>query len=215
MFTAQHRVRDEKTRRASTTRRAALLLVSAAALSLAGLTLPSAVSPLGAEPAHASAQDGFTTGGSDRFKDQIQWVAWPTDNADNIVLGYGRKQTGVDYQHDSEPILNGAYYAKSGATTMRRDLGDGGALVTTCTLSNPDHSMNDGGKNRDTSLLQAYLPGGWAGDGLDDLYNVGGTGRWTTNDANPAFPTQYANDNQLSIGLRNDADHANVSFDYS
>lgn len=62
---------------------------------------------------------------------------------------------------------------------------DGQILTTTCTLSAL------------SGLINAYKPGTWSGDGLDDLYNIGGTGA----------------SNQLIAGLTNRNDGALVSFD--
>ncbi|MBW8811698.1 MAG: hypothetical protein JF591_23395, partial [Lysobacter sp.] len=50
----------------------------------------------------------------------------------------------------------------------------GQELRVTCALSNIS-----GGT---APSLRIYRPGGWSGDGLDDLYNVGGTGGANTMD---------------------------------
>ncbi len=47
--------------------------------------------------------------------------------------------------------------------------------------------------------LRVYRPGGWRGDGLDDLYNIGGTGAANT----------------MNIGLRNRVDATTVRFNFS
>ncbi len=63
----------------------------------------------------------------------------------------------------------------------------GRTVVTTCTIAGISGS------------LQAYRPGTWSGDGLDDLYNVGGTGT----------------SNQIIAGLSNTTPAAEVSFNFS
>ncbi len=63
----------------------------------------------------------------------------------------------------------------------------GRTVVTTCTISSINGS------------LQAYRPGTWTGDGLDDLYNVGGTG----------------DKNGIVTGLSNTTPAALVSFNFS
>ncbi|WP_460783269.1 CshA/CshB family fibrillar adhesin-related protein [Microbacterium tumbae] len=63
----------------------------------------------------------------------------------------------------------------------------GQTLATTCTISNLQ------------GALQAYRSGDWSGDGLDDLYNIGGTGTA----------------NQLIAGLRNTTFGALVNFRFS
>jgi len=62
---------------------------------------------------------------------------------------------------------------------------DGQQLVTTCTVTSTSGDV------------VAYRPGNWTGDGLDDLYNIGGTGT----------------SNQLVIGLANAVDGSLVSAD--
>lgn len=59
----------------------------------------------------------------------------------------------------------------------------GQTLTVTCSLSNITGSAGSG------AHFDVYAPGGWKGDGLDDLYNIGGTG---TN-------------NSMAIGLRNNS----------
>ncbi|WP_363799793.1 CshA/CshB family fibrillar adhesin-related protein [Lysobacter firmicutimachus] len=68
----------------------------------------------------------------------------------------------------------------------------GQTLTVTCSLSN----IASAGADPD---LRIYRPGGFGLDGLDDLYNIGGTG--------PA--------NTMDIGLMNRNGGANVSFTYS
>lgn len=72
-----------------------------------------------------------------------------------------------------------------GATETNVRMINGQPLETTCTLSNVN------------GPITSYRPGQYAGDGLDDLYNVGGTDR----------------DNQLFIGITNKINDSTVSFD--
>ncbi|QWP77468.1 DUF11 domain-containing protein [Lysobacter sp. K5869] len=67
----------------------------------------------------------------------------------------------------------------------------GQELRVTCSLSNIS-----GGA---APSLRIYRPGDWTGDGLDDLYNIGGTGTANT----------------MDIGLRNNANGTTVNFDFS
>ncbi|MEL7978094.1 CshA/CshB family fibrillar adhesin-related protein [Isoptericola sp. F-RaC21] len=69
--------------------------------------------------------------------------------------------------------------------TTTRTIGDQ-ELVTTCTLSDLDGE------------IQTYRPGTWRGDGLDDLYNVGGPD----------------NANTLVNGIANTNNAATVAFDF-
>ena len=68
-------------------------------------------------------------------------------------------------------------------------------LDITCTLSNATSSG--------AATLGVYTPGSWQGDGLDDLYNIGGN-----------QPGQGANPNTLSVGLRTPSS-TTVEFDFS
>lgn len=67
----------------------------------------------------------------------------------------------------------------------------GQELRVTCSLSN----INGG----TAPSLRIYRPGNWQGDGLDDLYNIGGTGTANT----------------MDIGLRNRVDATTVNFDFT
>ncbi|MHA3723709.1 CshA/CshB family fibrillar adhesin-related protein [Leucobacter sp. HY1910] len=73
----------------------------------------------------------------------------------------------------------------NGMTRSSTRLIDGRSLVVECTVSSV------------SGAIQTYRPGGYAGDGLDDLYNIGGTG----------------NQNQLVAGLANVVQGATVGFD--
>ena len=68
-------------------------------------------------------------------------------------------------------------------------------LDITCTLNNANSTG--------AASLAVYTPGGWQGDGLDDLYNIGGN-----------QPGQGANPNTLSVGLATPGS-TTVEFDFS
>ncbi|MDU0348891.1 CshA/CshB family fibrillar adhesin-related protein [Actinomyces sp. MRS3W] len=176
------------------------VVVACATLAATGMVGAS----LSVAEAAGTVAEGFATGGEGRFKNDIQWIQWGTKN--QVLL-----TPGVDVPQEVKST---------------RDLGDAGTLVTTCTIGNLRQWTSEGGsfdsygydenKAYVRTGLKAYTPGDWAGDVLDDLYNVGGTGHWNTGNGAPgAFPEQYANDNQMVIGLRNTTDHARLSFDFS
>ncbi|SDN40373.1 Cna protein B-type domain-containing protein [Actinomyces ruminicola] len=155
------------------------------------------VSPTSASAA-GTAAEGFATGGEGRFKNDIQWIQWGTYAGEHLLNtenAWGRKEK-----------------------TQRRDLGNGLTLETTCTISRPRAHVNDVGVTRGT-VLESYIPGGWAGDSLDDLYNDGGSG-YFTDPGNPTFDINnpaadtYENPNTMVIGIKNRTNHANVSFDF-
>ena len=68
-------------------------------------------------------------------------------------------------------------------------------LDITCTLSNATSTG--------AATLAVYTSGSWQGDGLDDLYNIGGN-----------HPGQGTNPNTLSVGLRTPSS-TTVEFDFS
>lgn len=116
--------------------------------------------------APGSGSSGFATGGSGRFKGDIQWIEWDPQGSYQTVLGNGQ----VKNDEYGKDVANGPWHNFSTATTtMTRQLGGGARIETTCKLSNPVANKNDSGKNSASSLLKAYTPGGWAGDALDDL----------------------------------------------
>lgn len=78
------------------------------------------------------------TGGSGKYRDEIEWITWGTARGQSISNGAVR-DTNFKVGNDN--------------VTIR------------CTLSNLTGSS-----------LRTYIPGSWGGDGLDDLYNLGGTG---------------------------------------
>lgn len=136
----------------------------------------------------------FATGGSGRFKESIQWLQW----ADYSSFA------GVE--KPNVPILD---YNQDQAFRNFRDLGDAGRLVTTCTLSDLQHLGHspDVSEAQAKGPLVAAVPGTWAGDALDNLYNVGGAAGWSDGSAEwhepLVYPTDYVNHNQMVIGLAN------------
>lgn len=138
---------------------------------------------------------GGTRDGVGRFKHQIQWLQW----ADYETRFKGRSRPEV-------PIL---YAGQSRVFKNYRDFGEAGFLITNCELFNLTHKTH----KDDVSPAQAFgplvatIPGTWAGDSLDNLYNIGGTGRWQsggiTRSGSEVYPANYVNDNQMVIGLAN------------
>lgn len=171
-----------------------------------GLTAPAAQ----AAPTELPAV--FATGGVGQYKDVIQWLQW----GDYETQFKGNDRPDV-------PVLD-----RGQTRTFRnvRALGPGQSLHTVCTLSNLKH-LGHGSKRDDGSPLtsaQAYgplvatIPGTWAGDVLDNLYNVGGPSEprpkpWHVkrngqvvedwNAPTPRYPIDYVNKNQMVIGLAN------------
>ena len=138
----------------------------------------------------------FATGGSGRFKESIQWLQW----ADYDKDFKGKEKPNV-------PVLGVGEGPKD--FVNHRDLGDAGSLVTTCTLSNLTHDTPAPGtsKQQTEGPLVATIPGAWAGDALDNLYNVGGPGSWSDGSevwhTGLTYPKDYVNKNQMVIGLAN------------
>ena len=160
-----------------------------------GLTAPAALpSAAQAAPGDSSQPAIFATGGKGRYVDAIQWLQWADYS----------KFDGV--AKPNVPVLD---YGETRNFTNTRDLGDAGTLVTTCTLSNLQHLGHPGKmpKEQSTGPLVATIPGAWAGDALDNLYNVGGPGQWTDGSAawhaGLKYPQDYVNKNQMVIGLAN------------
>ena len=138
----------------------------------------------------------FATGGSGRFKESIQWLQWA--DYDKDFKGKDKPDVPVlDYKDGSKDFVN------------YRDLGDAGRLITTCTLSNLTHIGHGEGVPEEQAKgpLVATIPGAWAGDALDNLYNVGGPGSWKDGSAEwhagLKYPQDYVNKNQMVIGLAN------------
>ncbi|NDR53174.1 CshA/CshB family fibrillar adhesin-related protein [Actinomyces sp. 565] len=167
-------------------RRAAAVLACTALAAVGAV----AVSPAPADAAEADGKGLFATGGEGRFKNDIQWIQWGSNGETLLNSGDGL----------SRPVTN------------TRDLGVAGTLVTTCTISSLRANPNEQNRTHQ-SALKVYTPGTWAGDSLDDLYNIGGTGYWRSGSPGD-YPDQYANANTMAIGLINDTDHANLSFNF-
>ncbi|QWW20740.1 hypothetical protein I6B53_08840 [Schaalia sp. 19OD2882] len=157
------------------------------------LALPWIASPTHAEDAPVL-DAVFATGGSGRYVDTIQWLQW----ADYSEFA-GKAKPRV-------PVLD---YGATKEIKNRRDLGDAGVLTTSCTLSNLTYKGHgpDAVDAQAKGPLVATVPGTWAGDGLDNLYNVNGPGQWVDGSAtwHPGltYPTDYVNNNQMVIGLAN------------
>ncbi|MFJ2317185.1 CshA/CshB family fibrillar adhesin-related protein [Glutamicibacter sp. NPDC087661] len=66
---------------------------------------------------------------------------------------------------------NGGAIAEGTTKSTTRTVG-GQSLVTSCTITNIAGRASVANNSR----LLAYRPGSWQNDGLDDLYNIGGTG---------------------------------------
>ena len=120
------------------------------------------------------AQAQFATGGSGSHRGRIFWVDWGT-NGENVFAG--------------KTITRGFNIGTPASAANRLDI--------TCTLSNATRTRGtvDG--------LTVYTPGSWQGDGLDELYNIGGN-----------QPGQGANPNTLSVGLATPAG-ATIEFDFT
>ncbi|MCR2052822.1 CshA/CshB family fibrillar adhesin-related protein [Actinomyces bowdenii] len=145
--------------------------------------------PAGALPAV------FATGGEGRFKDSIQWLQC----ADYSQFA-GQSKPNV-------PVLD---YGQSRSFTNYRDMGEAGSLITTCTLSDLTFHGHDGSVIPQwlaQGPLVATIPSTWAGDVLDNLYNVGGPATWRNGSATwspgMTYPQDYTNRNQMVIGLAN------------
>lgn len=137
----------------------------------------------------------FAKGGSGRYKEWIQWLQWGNYNKD--FAGISRPDV---------PVLN---YGISRTIKNYRDFGTSGYLLTQCTLSNLTyHSARSGVPDvQARGPLVATVPGTWAGDVLDNLYNSGKGGRWSSGGEVRAswetYPEHYTNLNEMVIGLAN------------
>jgi len=119
------------------------------------------------------AQAQFATGGTGLYKDSIFWVSWGTPG-DNVFAG--------------KTVTRGFNVGSPATPANRMDI--------TCTLSNAVATAG-------TQYLGIYTPGNYQGDGLDELYNIGGN-----------QPGQGANPNTLRVGLAT-AGSSTVEFDLS
>ena len=164
-----------------------------AALALGSTAVPTVASA--APGAGGSLPAVFATGGSGRYVDTIQWLQW----GDYETQFKGQAKPNV-------PVLD---YGQTKDFVNERDLGDAGSLVTTCTLSDLQHLGHavDRTDAQSKGPLVATIPGAWAGDALDNLYNVGGPGQWSDGSevwhSGLTYPGDYVNKNQMAIGLAN------------
>lgn len=172
------------------------LLTACLALLVVNGPIPSEAAPAAPAGAPAGALPAvFATGGEGSLKESIQWLQW----ADYSQFA-GKAKPNV-------PVLD---YGQSRSFTNYRDMGDAGSLVTTCTLSGLTFISHDGDVIPEWMAkgpLVATIPGTWAGDVLDNLYNVGGPGSWSGGSAvwqpGMVYPQDYTNNNQMVIGLAN------------
>ena len=169
-------------------------VLTCAAAALGGIERPSAVAAPGDLPADALPAV-FAQGGTSRYRDTIQWLQW-ADYDSNFA---GQTKPNV-------PVLD---YGQRKTFTNYRDMGEAGYLVTTCNLSNLKHIGHKNGFPDDLARgpLVATIPGTWAGDILDNLYNIGGAGGWSDGSSEwhsgLRYPANYVNHNQMVIGLAN------------
>ena len=122
----------------------------------------------------APAQAQFATGGSGAHRGRIFWVYWGT-NGEDVFAG--------------KTITRGFNIGTPASSANRLDI--------TCTLSNATRTRGA------TNGLTVYAPGSWQGDGLDELYNIGGN-----------HPGQGTNPNTLSVGLATPGG-ATIEFDFA
>jgi Surface adhesin CshA non-repetitive domain 2/GEVED domain len=99
---------------------------------------------------HVQAQ--YATGGSGLYKSSIFWINWGALD-ENVFSG--------------KTVTRGVNLGSPASAANRLDI--------TCTLANATAT----GASANTNL-QVYRPGFWSGDGLDDLYNIGGVGTLNT-----------------------------------
>jgi hypothetical protein len=114
----------------------------------------------------------FATGGAGRYLDAIDWIEWGT----HVGNGFG-------------DVLNGAGPVTRTSTTTIAGVN----LALTCTLS------NFAGDTGIPNAVTAYRPGRFAGDAMDELYNIGG----------PDEANTFVNAVKISSG------GTIVSFDYA
>ncbi|SPT52925.1 Predicted outer membrane protein [Actinomyces bovis] len=170
--------------------------LSTAMLLSSGVTAPVAQAAPGDLPAV------FATGGTGRYRDIIQWLQW----GDYDTQFKGKAKPDV-------PVLD---YGETKTYNNVREIAPGTKLRTTCTLSNLQHLGHKPFRDqRNDPLTEAQakgplvatIPGGWAGDVLDNLYNVGGPGSWSNGEQTwsegMTYPKDYVNRNRMVIGLGN------------
>lgn len=119
------------------------------------------------------AQAQFATGGTGLHRNRVFWVDWG-NAGENVFAG--------------KTITRGFNIGVPATAANRLDI--------TCTLSNA-------ASTRGTAGLGVYTPGNWQGDGLDELYNIGGN-----------QPGTGTNPNTLRVGLVTNSS-STVEFDFS
>lgn len=123
----------------------------------------------------SAAHAQYATGGTGLYRNAIFWVDWGT-NGEDVFAG--------------KTITRGFNVDTPASASNRLDI--------TCRLSNAQAT-------RGLGALYVYAPGDWRGDGLDELYNIGG------NDPGDGVGIG-GNPNQLSVGLRTESG-STVEFD--
>lgn len=118
-------------------------------------------------------QAQYATGGTGLHRNRILWIDWGA-NGENVYAG--------------KSITRTVYIDTPNTPANKLDI--------ICTLSNA-------ATTRGTAGLFVYPSGNWQGDGLDELYNIGGN-----------QPGSGANPNTLTAGLRTNAG-STVEFDFT
>lgn len=121
-----------------------------------------------------SALAQFATGGAGLHRSRIFWVSWGTTDGTNVW--------------PPRTVTRGFNVDTPASPANRLDI--------TCSLANGVSTV--GGNN-----VYVYTPGTWQGDGLDELYNIGGN-----------QPGTGANPNTLRIGLATQSG-GRIAFDFS
>lgn len=152
--------------------------------------VPAEATPTVTEPAAPAARTAGTItpmawsdGGLGKYRGLINWIQWG-DNNNEIVLRDG---------------------TSSRTVTSTQQIGTS-QLVVTCTADELEWHESENNPDPIQPPLVAYKPGSWAGDALDDLYNIGGAGRLKDNPSSttrPLFPYDFENPNEMVIGLGN------------
>lgn len=125
------------------------------------------LSLLGLYPIGNASAAAYATGGAGQYRNQVLWLTW----------GGGLNGT------------NGVALTNGSISTATINLGTS-TIIINCVLQNIVQQTGSGG-------LVSYRPGNWTGDGLDDLYNIGGTG----------------GANQLIAGISNAVTGSRLQFD--
>lgn len=131
----------------------------------------------------------FASGGSGLYHDIIDWVEWGDVNNQVVLWG-----------EDPSESVEVESVRQIGSQTLK--------VVCTASDLDWDYPLGTDSGGNDTGVkltppLVAYTPGSWAGDALDDLYNIGGAGHAHQNQQAPKHPEDFTNPNQMVIGLAN------------